>query len=45
MDLADKEGLRELFAAERFDRVVNLAAQAGVRYSLTHLGRLPGQEA
>ena len=36
MDLADKAGLRELFATEKFDRVVNLAAQAGVRYSLTH---------
>ncbi len=36
IDLEDKEGLRELFAAERFDRVVSLAAQAGVRYSLTH---------
>lgn len=34
LDLADREGMAALFAAERFDRVVNLAAQAGVRYSL-----------
>jgi UDP-glucuronate 4-epimerase len=32
--LEDGERLRELFAVERFDVVVNLAAQAGVRYSL-----------
>jgi len=34
MDLADREGIAELFRSEGFDRVVNLAAQAGVRYSL-----------
>ncbi len=34
MDLADRTALPELFAAERFDAVVNLAAQAGVRYSV-----------
>ena len=34
MDLADREGMARLFAAERFDRVVHLGAQAGVRYSL-----------
>ena len=34
MDLADREGMARLFAAEKFDRVVHLAAQAGVRYSL-----------
>ena len=34
MDLADREALPALFAAERFDAVVNLAAQAGVRYSV-----------
>jgi UDP-glucuronate 4-epimerase len=34
IDLADKPGLEALFAAEAFDAVVNLAAQAGVRYSL-----------
>lgn len=34
MDLSDREGIAALFAAEKFDTVVNLAAQAGVRYSL-----------
>jgi UDP-glucuronate 4-epimerase len=34
MDIADNEELEMLFARERFDRVVNLAAQAGVRYSI-----------
>ena len=34
LDLTDREGLNKLFAAERFTSVVNLAAQAGVRYSL-----------
>ncbi|MBF0296490.1 MAG: NAD-dependent epimerase [Magnetococcales bacterium] len=34
MDLEDREGMAGLFARERFDGVVNLAAQAGVRYSL-----------
>ena len=34
MDLADREGIADLFRSEGFDRVVNLAAQAGVRYSL-----------
>ena len=32
--LEDRPALEELFAGERFDVVVNLAAQAGVRYSL-----------
>ena len=36
MDIADKEAVDALFAAERFDKVVNLAAQAGVRYSITN---------
>lgn len=36
MDLADQDGMAHLFAEERFDKVVNLAAQAGVRYSLTN---------
>ena len=36
MDLADGAGMRALFAAEGFERVVHLGAQAGVRYSLTH---------
>lgn len=34
MKLEDREALQELFAGEKFDIVVNLAAQAGVRYSL-----------
>ena len=34
LDLADRAGIAALFAAEGFDKVVNLAAQAGVRYSL-----------
>jgi UDP-glucuronate 4-epimerase len=34
MDLADRCGIQELFAKEKFARVINLAAQAGVRYSL-----------
>ncbi len=34
IDLADREALSTLFAAEKFAKVVNLAAQAGVRYSL-----------
>jgi UDP-glucuronate 4-epimerase len=38
LDLADGEAIARLFAAERFDVVINLAAQAGVRYSLTNPG-------
>ena len=34
MDVGDRAGMEQLFAAERFDRVIHLAAQAGVRYSL-----------
>ena len=34
MDICDEEHLIELFASEQFDIVVNLAAQAGVRYSI-----------
>jgi UDP-glucuronate 4-epimerase len=34
MDLEDADGIMGLFAAEGFDRVVHLAAQAGVRYSI-----------
>jgi len=33
-DLADREGIQDLCEQEGFDVVVNLAAQAGVRYSL-----------
>jgi len=34
LSLEDRQAMEELFAAERFDCVVHLAAQAGVRYSL-----------
>jgi len=34
MDIADRESMTRLFAAERFPHVVHLAAQAGVRHSL-----------
>lgn len=34
VDVADRTAMAELFAQHRFDRVVHLAAQAGVRYSL-----------
>lgn len=33
-DLADREAIEKVFDAEKFDRVIHLAAQAGVRYSL-----------
>jgi UDP-glucuronate 4-epimerase len=36
LDLADRDGMARLFARERFDAVVNLAAQAGVRYSVAN---------
>ena len=36
LDIADKGALDAVFASERVHRVVNLAAQAGVRHSLTH---------
>lgn len=34
LDLADREGMADLFATEKFNRVIHLAAQAGVRYSI-----------
>jgi len=34
MDMADREGIAKLFKEQQFNRVMNLAAQAGVRYSL-----------
>lgn len=34
LQLEDSENLNKLFEEEKFDKVVNLAAQAGVRYSL-----------
>ena len=36
LDIADADGMRRLFAEARPQRVVNLAAQAGVRYSLVN---------
>lgn len=34
IDIADRDEVAKLFAEENFDRVIHLAAQAGVRYSL-----------
>ncbi|MCJ8293078.1 MAG: NAD-dependent epimerase [Colwellia sp.] len=34
LDLADREGMETLFSEQQFDRVIHLAAQAGVRYSI-----------
>jgi UDP-glucuronate 4-epimerase len=36
LKLEDRDGLHKLFAGQKFEVVVNLAAQAGVRYSLTN---------
>jgi UDP-glucuronate 4-epimerase len=36
MDIADRDAMQRLFAAEGFERVVHLAAQAGVRYSIAN---------
>ena len=36
LDICDAQQLKALFAARKFDRVLHLAAQPGVRYSLTH---------
>ncbi|MBU0694978.1 MAG: NAD-dependent epimerase/dehydratase family protein [Bacteroidetes bacterium] len=36
LDLKDHDGLSELFIKHKFDIVINLAAQAGVRYSITN---------
>lgn len=36
LELGDKDAVERLFGESRFDRVVHLAAQAGVRYSITH---------
>jgi UDP-glucuronate 4-epimerase len=35
IDLCDYDGLRELFSRRQFDGICHLAAQAGVRYSIT----------
>lgn len=34
LDLADRDGMANLFKTEQFERVIHLAAQAGVRYSI-----------
>ncbi|WP_345867289.1 NAD-dependent epimerase [Shewanella algae] len=34
LDIADRQALQKLFIGEQFDRVIHLAAQAGVRYSI-----------
>jgi UDP-glucuronate 4-epimerase len=36
MDLADRQGITDLFTRYKFQRVIHLAAQAGVRYSLVN---------
>jgi UDP-glucuronate 4-epimerase len=36
MGIEERTGVEQLFAEEHFDKVVNLAAQAGVRYSITN---------
>jgi UDP-glucuronate 4-epimerase len=36
LNIADRDGIESLFKDYQFDRVVHLAAQAGVRYSLTN---------
>jgi UDP-glucuronate 4-epimerase len=36
IDLADRASMAALFARHRFSRVIHLAAQAGVRYSIDH---------
>lgn len=38
LDVADRPAMAELFSAHNFDRVIHLAAQAGVRYSLENPG-------
>ena len=34
MNLEDRQAVQMLFANECFDKIINLAAQAGVRYSI-----------
>jgi UDP-glucuronate 4-epimerase len=34
LDLSDRDGIAKLFATEKFQRVIHLGAQAGVRYSI-----------
>ena len=34
IDISNKDKVKNLFEVEKFDKVINLAAQAGVRYSI-----------
>ncbi len=36
LGMADRKGMEKVFSEEKFDYVINMAAQAGVRYSLTN---------
>ena len=36
VDVSSRQGMASLFSVNRFDAVIHLAAQAGVRYSLTN---------
>ena len=36
MDIADRDAMAKLFAEQKFDKVIHLAAQAGVRFSITN---------
>jgi UDP-glucuronate 4-epimerase len=36
LDIADRAGMEDIFHREKFQRVIHLAAQAGVRYSIDH---------
>ncbi|MFQ5964057.1 MAG: NAD-dependent epimerase [Candidatus Scalinduaceae bacterium] len=36
LDLSDRKGIEKFFSENQFDYVINLGAQAGVRYSLTN---------
>ena len=36
LDIIDRDGMAKLFRAQKFDAVMHLAAQAGVRYSITN---------
>ncbi len=36
LEIADRQGMEDLFEKERFVKVMHLAAQAGVRYSITN---------
>ena len=44
MDIVDRQSIGEFFSTHRFQAVVNLAAQAGVRYSLENPQRLCGRQ-